>query len=174
MDLKLYNYLTKKKEIFKPLKKGFVDLYTCGPTVYDSAHLGNLRTYIFEDVLRRTLKANGFKVKQVMNITDVEDKIIKKMRLEKKTLQQITEPYTKLFFEDLKKLNIEKTEVYPKATEHIKEIIKLIAVLLKKEFAYQAEDGSIYFKISKFKNYGKLSGLSEPRPPLSEGGAPTN
>jgi len=173
MDLKLYNYLTKKKEIFKPLKKGFVDLYTCGPTVYDSAHLGNLRTYIFEDVLRRTLKANGFKVKQVMNITDVEDKIIKKMRLEKKTLQQITEPYTKLFFEDLKKLNIEKTEVYPKATEHIKEIIKLIAVLLKKEFAYQAEDGSIYFKISKFKNYGKLSGLSELRPPTSEVGAPT-
>src|SRR3989338_6509948 len=142
--MKFYNTLKGKKEEFKPLKKKFAGFYTCGPTVYDSAHLGNLRTYIFEDVLRRTLKANGFKVKQVMNITDVEDKIIKKMRLEKKTLQQITEPYTKLFFEDL-----------------------------KKQFAYQAEDGSIYFKISKFKNYGKLSGLSELRPPMSEVGAPT-
>src|SRR3989338_4365237 len=144
--MKFYNTLKGKKEEFKPLKKKFAGFYTCGPTVYDSAHLGNLRTYIFEDVLRRTLKANGFKVKQVMNITDVEDKIIKKMRLEKKTLQQITEPYTKLFFEDLKKLNIEKAEVYPKATEHIKEIISLISALLKKGFAYQAEDGSIYFK----------------------------
>ncbi len=159
MALKLFNYLTKKKEIFRPLKAGKVGLYTCGPTVYDTAHLGNLRTYIFEDVLRRTLKANGLKVKQVMNITDVEDKIIKKMREEKKRLKEITEPNIKIFFQDLKKLNIEKAEVYPKATEHIQEIIKLIAVLLKKGLAYKAEDDSIYFKISKFKNYGQLSGL---------------
>ena len=150
MALKLFNYLTKKKEIFRPLKAGKVGLYTCGPTVYDTAHLGNLRTYIFEDVLRRTLKANGLKVKQVMNITDVEDKIIKKMREEKKRLKEITEPNIKIFFQDLKKLNIEKAEVYPKATEHIQEIIKLIAVLLKKGLAYKAEDDSIYFKISKF------------------------
>lgn len=164
MDLKLYNYLTKKKEIFKPLKVGQAGLYTCGPTVYDAAHIGNLRTYIFEDVLRRALKANGFKVKQVMNITDVEDKIIEKMREEKKGLKETTEPYLKIFFQDLKKLNIEKAEHYPKATGHIKEMIALINILLKKDFAYQVEDGSVYFKISKFKNYGQLSRLDVRRP----------
>ncbi len=166
--LKLYNTLTRKKQVFKPLNKkalrrssGQVSLYTCGPTVYDYAHIGNLRTYIFEDVLRRTLKYDGYQVKQVMNITDVEDKIIKKAREQKKTIKQITRPFEKIFFDDVKKLNIEKAEVYPRATEHIKEIITLIKILIKKGFAYTGKDKSIYFDISKFKNYGKLSGLKK-------------
>jgi len=157
--IKLYNTLSSKKETFKPLKGNTARIYACGPTVYNYAHLGNLRTYIFEDVLRRALEANGLKIKQVMNITDVEDKIIKKALQEKKNIGQITKPYEKIFFEDLKKLNIEKAEKYPRATEHIKEMLKLINTLMKKGFAYKGEDGSIYFKISKFKNYGKLSKL---------------
>jgi cysteinyl-tRNA synthetase len=161
MEIKLYNFLSRKKEIFKPLKDKKAGIYTCGPTVYDEAHIGNLRTYIFEDILKRVLIYNGYKVKHIMNITDVEDKIIKKMQAENKTLKEITEPFIKIFFEDLEKLNIQKANVYPKATETIKEIIRLINILLKKGFAYKGNDGSIYFKISKFKNYGKLSQLKK-------------
>jgi len=157
----LYNTLTRKKQIFRPLKGKKVGLYTCGPTVYDYAHIGNLRTYIFEDILRRTLEYDGYKVKQVMNITDIDDKIIKLSQKEKKDVFKITQPLTKVFFDDLKKLNIEKAEVYPLATKHIKEIIKLIQILLKKGFAYTGKDKSIYFDISKFKNYGQLSGLKK-------------
>lgn len=157
----LYNVLTRKKEQFKSLKKGAVGLYTCGPTVYDYAHIGNLRTYIFEDVLKRTLKYNGYKVRHVMNITDVEDKIIKKSLAEKKDINEVTVPYTKAFLEDLQKLNIEKATNYPKATEHIKEMIAIISKLLKKGVAYKGEDGSIYFEISKFKEYGQLSNLKK-------------
>jgi len=161
MDLKFYNTLSKKKEIFKPIKRGKVGLYTCGPTVYDFAHIGNLRTYIFEDILRRNLKYNGYQIKQVMNITDIEDKIIKKAQQEKKNIYAITKPYTKIFFEDLKKINIEKAEFYPRATKHIKEMIDLTKKLLAKGIAYKGEDGSIYFSIKKFKNYGKLSRLKK-------------
>jgi len=159
--LKLYNTLFRKKQIFKPLKDRIVKMYTCGPTVYDFAHLGNLRTYIFEDVLRRVLEYNGYQVKQVMNITDVDDKIINRMKKENKTLKEVTLPFTKKFFLDLKKLNIKKAEFYPRATGTIKEIIDLIAKLIKRKFAYQGSDGSIYFNISKFKNYGKLSQLQK-------------
>ena len=159
--VKLYNFLTRKKQTFKPIRKNRVNFYACGPTVYWHAHIGNLRTYIFEDILRRTLKYNGYKVKQIMNITDVEDKIIRKAKKEKKKIHEITEPYTKIFFEDLKKLNIEKAEQYPKATKHIKEIINIIKKLLKKGFAYKGKDNSIYFDVSKFKNYGKLSRLNK-------------
>lgn len=159
--LKLYNTLSRKKEVFRPLKDKKIGLYTCGPTVYDYAHIGNLRTYIFEDVLRRTFKYNGYRVKQVMNITDIDDKIIKRSQKEKKDIYKITKPLTKIFFGDLRKLNIEKAEAYPRATAHIKGIIKLIQILLKKGFAYQGRDKSIYFKISKFKNYGRLSGLKK-------------
>ncbi len=159
--LKLYNILTRKKQVFRPLRDKKVGLYTCGPTVYDFAHIGNLRTYIFEDVLRRTFKYAGYQVKQVMNITDIDDKIIKRSQKEKKNIYKITKPLTKIFFSDLRKLNIEKAEAYPRATAHIKEIIKLIQILLKKGFAYQGKDKSFYFKISKFKNYGKLSGLKK-------------
>lgn len=161
MALKLFNTLSAKKEIFKPIKKNKVGLYTCGPTVYNFAHIGNLRTYVFEDVLRRALKYNGYQVKQIMNITDVEDKIIKKAQQKGKNIYVITKPYTKIFFEDLKKLNIEKAEFYPKATGHIKEMIDLIKKLFLKGIAYQGEDKSIYFSIKKFKNYGKLSKLKK-------------
>lgn len=159
--LKFFNTLTFKKENFKPIYKNQVGLYTCGPTVYDYAHIGNLRTYVFEDILRRTLKYNGYKVKQVMNITDIDDKIIKRAKNENKNIIEITKKFTKLFKKDLKKLNIEKAEFYPRATKEIPAMIKLIKKLLKKGFAYKAEDNSIYFNISKFKNYGKLSRINK-------------
>ncbi|MBU1092044.1 cysteine--tRNA ligase [Patescibacteria group bacterium] len=157
MAVTLYNYLTRKKEIFKPINNKQVGLYTCGPTVYDKVHIGNLRTYIFEDVLKRTLEYDGQKVRHVMNITDIDDKIIKRMQGENKTLEQVTKPYTELFHKDIEKLNIEKANHYPKATEHIQEMIKLIETLLDKDIAYKSEDGSVYFDISKFENYGSFA-----------------
>lgn len=160
--LSLYNTLSHKKEVFKPVRKGTVHLYTCGPTVYDNAHIGNLRTFIFEDILRRTLKLDGYKVKHVMNITDVEDKIIKKLKAsKKKNISDITVPYTKIFLEDISKLNIEHAEKIPLVTDHIKEIITLTEKLLKKGIAYEGKDGSVYFDITKFKNYGELVGLGK-------------
>lgn len=158
--LKLFNTVSRKKEVFKPQKQT-VSLYTCGPTVHDLAHIGNLRSAIFSDLLRRTLEYNGYKVKQITNITDIEDKIFKRAKREKKNLYEITRPYTKLYLEDLKKLNIKKSAEYPTVTGHIKEIIKLIERLLKKGFAYQGKDGSIYFDISKSKGYGKLARLKK-------------
>ena len=136
-------------------------MYTCGPTVYDIAHIGNLRTYVFEDVLRRTLEVLGYKVTQVMNITDIEDKIIKRANEEKKKIGEITKIYTRKFFQDIKSLNIEEVEEYPLATDNIKEIVELIQSLMEKGFAYKGEDGSVYFSISKFKKYGKLVGLGK-------------
>ena len=159
--LRLQNTLTHKKDIFKPIRKGQVGMYTCGPTVYDSAHIGNLRTYVFEDILRRSLQFLRYKVTQVMNITDIEDKIIKRGQVENKKIGEITKTYTKKFLQDIKDLNIEKAEEYPLATDHIKEMIELIQTLMKKGFAYKGEDGSIYFDISKFKTYGKLTGLDK-------------
>lgn len=161
MALRVYNYLNRKKEIFKPIKGKKVGLYTCGPTVYDKVHIGNLRTYIFEDVLVKTLINAGYKTKHVMNITDIEDKIITKMKNEKKSLKQITLPYTKAFLGDIKKLNIKKANYLPKATEHIKEMISIVERLLEKGLAYKGEDGSIYFDIGKFKKYGSLSRLQK-------------
>ncbi|MBU2589412.1 MAG: cysteine--tRNA ligase [Nanoarchaeota archaeon] len=155
--LKIFNSFTRKKEEFKPIKEGHVKMYTCGPTVYLYAHIGNFRAYVFEDVLRRYLKFKGFKVTQVMNITDVDDKTIRDSQAQKKSLKEFTEFYTKAFFEDIKKLNIEEAEYYPKATDHIKEMVALIQKLLDKGFAYKSEDGSIYFKVSKFPNYGNLA-----------------
>ncbi|MBU4456328.1 MAG: class I tRNA ligase family protein, partial [Nanoarchaeota archaeon] len=124
--LKIFNSFTRKKEEFKPIKEGHVKMYTCGPTVYLYAHIGNFRAYVFEDVLRRYLKFKGFKVTQVMNITDVDDKTIRDSQAQKKSLKEFTEFYTKAFFEDIKKLNIEEAEYYPKATDHIKEMVALI------------------------------------------------
>jgi len=158
MALKLYNILTRKKQLFKPLKDKMVGLYACGPTVYNYAHIGNLRTYIFEDILKRALEFNGYEVKYVMNITDVEDKIIRDSKKAKKNILDFVKPYEKAFFEDLKKLNIEKAYKYPKATQHIKEMIKIISALLRRGLAYKVNN-SIYFDIFKFKSYGKLSGL---------------
>lgn len=160
MVLKLFNYLTRKKEILRPIKKGRIGLYTCGPTVYNYAHIGNLRTYIFEDVLRRTLEYHGYKISQVMNLTDVDDKTIRDSGKAEKTLKEFTEFYAKEFFKDLVKLNILRALKYPRATAHISEMIALINTLLKKGLAYKTNDG-IYFDISKFKRYGKLSGVKK-------------
>ncbi len=134
-------------------------MYTCGPTVYDVAHIGNLRTYIFEDILRRSLEFLGYKVTQVMNITDIEDKIINKAKEQKKQIEEITKTYTKTFLQDIKDLNIEEAEEYPLATDNIQEMVEMIQTLIKKGFAYKGEDGSVYFDISKFKKYGELVGL---------------
>ena len=153
---KLYNTLTRKKEEFKPLGKE-VKLYTCGPTVYDFIHIGNLKTFLTEDVLKRYLLYRGFKVKHVRNITDVDDKTIRNSEKEGISLKEFTERYTKAFFEDLKKARILPADIYPKATEHIKEMVALVKTLLDKGYAYKGEDGSIYFSIKKFKGYGKLA-----------------
>jgi len=157
--MKLYNTLTRKKEEFKPIGKE-VKIYSCGPTVYDSPHIGNLRAFIFADLLKRYLKFKKYKIKHVMNITDIDDKLIKKSKGKKEKLKQITKKYTKVFFDALSSLNIEKADIYPRATEHIKEMSEIVEKLLKKNLAYKTTDG-IYFNIKKFKPYGKLSGLKK-------------
>lgn len=159
--LKLFNTLTRKIEGFKPLNPPQVSMYTCGPTVYDFAHIGNLRTYLFEDILQRVLEANNFEVKRVMNITDIDDKIIKKAQEKNLEIGEITNQYEQAFLEDLQKLNIEPADIYPKATEHIEKMIKYIEVLIDKGLAYVEKDNSVYFAISKFESYGKLSGLDK-------------
>ncbi len=158
MPLKLYNTLTKKKEIFKPIKKGYAGMYVCGPTIYDYAHIGNLRAYVFSDLLKRYLKFSGYEVREVMNLTDVDDKTIRGSQKAKQSLRNFTEKYEKAFLEDIKEMNIQKPEVMPRATEHIKEMVAIVKKLLDKGIAYKANDG-IYFSIGKFRNYGKLSGI---------------
>lgn len=159
--LKLFNTLTRKIEEFKPIDKSQIGIYTCGPTVYDFMHIGNLRTFIFSDLLLRTLIANGLKVKTVRNITDIDDKIIKKAREKEMSIEELTKDYTQAFFEDLEKLNILPVDVNPKATEYIGEMINYIDELIKKGFAYQEKDDSVYFDISKFEGYGKLSQIDK-------------
>ncbi|GMQ95219.1 MAG: cysteine--tRNA ligase [Patescibacteria group bacterium] len=169
MELSLYNTASRKKETFIPLKKGVVSMYNCGPTVYKSAHIGNLRAYVFANTLRRALEWNGYTVKQVINITDVghlisdqdagEDKMEKSARLEGKTAQEIAGFYTAEFLENLRVLNIDtKRIIFPKATENIAEQIELIKTLEKKGFTYRTRDG-IYFDTSRFKEYGVLARL---------------
>jgi len=155
--LKLYNTMSRKKEEFKPLKGKNVGLYTCGPTVYNVIHIGNLKSFLSEDILKRYLLYKGFKVKHVRNITDVDDKTIRDSQREGISLKEFTEKYTKAFFEDMKSVKVLPADVYPKATEHIKEMVELVSSLLKKGYAYKGEDGSIYYKIKKFKDYGKLA-----------------
>ena len=156
--LKLYNTFGRKKQIFKPIKEGEVGVYGCGLTVYNYGHIGNYRTLVGYDVLTRYLKYKGYKVKKVVNITDVDDKTIRDSIKEGKSLKEFTDKYIKAFFEDEKSLNIIKADKYPRATEHIKEIVKIIEKLLKKGIAYKSDDG-IYFNVKKFKSYGKLSGV---------------
>ena len=158
--IKFYNSLTQKKEEFVPIQKGKVGLYTCGPTVYDYSHIGNFRTFLFEDLLKRVLLAIGYKVHHVMNITDVDDKTIKKANDEKKELNEITNKYTDAFLKDSKSLRILEANDYPKATEHVPEMIQMIEVLIDKKFAYISKDGSVFFKISKYSDYGMLVNLS--------------
>jgi len=157
MALKFFNTLSREKEEFKPIKEGKVGMYTCGPTVYNYVHIGNLRAYVWEDLLRRYLKHKGYDVLQVMNFTDVDDKTIKGSKAEKIPLQQFTAKYKKAFMDDLNTLNIEHAEQYPEATEHIPEMIALIKKLLEKGYAYRGKDNCIYYDIAKFKDYGKLS-----------------
>ena len=169
MDLKIYNTLSRSKEVFVPVRPGRVGIYTCGPTVYNYAHIGNLRTYIFMDILRRVFAFNGYKVKSVMNITDVghllsdaddgDDKMSMAAAEQKKTPEEIAEFYSAAFFRDIARLNVRRPDVTPKATEHIGDMIKIVQALLDKGYAYETNDG-IYFDISKFPDYGKLSGAN--------------
>jgi cysteinyl-tRNA synthetase len=159
--LKLFNTLTRKKDKFVPIKEGIVSMYSCGPTVYDFPHLGNYRAYIASDILKRYLIYKGFKVKQVMNLTDVDDKTIRNSKKDGIPLEEYTSRYEKAFFEDIKKLNILPADSYTKATGHIKEMISLIESLMQKGLAYKGADGSIYYKVSAFKGYGKLAHLEK-------------
>lgn len=161
MDIKLYNTLSRKKETFKPLKKGFVGLYTCGPTVYGYVHIGNFRSFIFEDILRRVLQAHAYKVKHIMNVTDVDDKTIAASQKAGKKLGEFTKQHEKAFETDLKKIHILlPTKPFVRATEHVPEMITLIQKLLRRGYAYE-KDGSVYFDVSRFAPYGKLAHLDK-------------
>ncbi|MFQ6108071.1 MAG: cysteine--tRNA ligase [Candidatus Aminicenantales bacterium] len=154
--IRFYNTISGKTETFHPIQPREVRLYTCGPTVYDYAHIGNFRAYVFEDLLKRFLLAMGYKVIHVMNITDVDDKTIKGANSQGLTLSEYTQKYIDAFFKDINVLNILKADHYPRATEHIPDMVEWIKVLLRKGYAYRKE-GSIYYSISKFPDYGKLS-----------------
>ena len=156
---RVHNTLTRQLEEFRPLEAGHARMYTCGPTVYNFAHIGNFRAYVFEDLLRRWLKFKGFRVTQVMNLTDVDDKTIRDSQREGKTLADFTAAYKQSFFEDVRALNIEPAEHYPAATDHVPEMIALIETLMAKGYAYRSEDGSIYFSIDRWPAYGKLAHL---------------
>ena len=168
MDIYFYNTLTKKKELFKTIEPQKVKMYSCGPTVYKDATIGNMRTNLFQDTLRRVLEYNGYEVKQVMNITDVghlvsdgdegEDKMLKSAREEHKSPMEIAEHYTKLFFKDLERLNVEIPEVICKATDHIKEMLEMVQKIMERGYAYETST-AIYFDVSKLDEYGILSGI---------------
>jgi cysteinyl-tRNA synthetase len=155
--MQIYNTMSRQLDEVVPLEEGHIRLYTCGPTVYNAAHIGNFRTYVFEDLLRRYLKYSGFRVTQVMNLTDVDDKTIRGARESGKALRDYTQVYKDMFFEDVKTLNIEPAEHYPAATDHIQEVIDIITKLFDKGLAYKSDDGSVYFSIDKFPNYGRLA-----------------
>ena len=157
--LRFYNSLSKMKEDFIPIEKGKVKIYTCGPTVYDYAHIGNFRTFLFEDFLKRTLQSLGYDVFHVMNITDVDDKTIKKSLEEGKELHEITEYYKSIFIEDLEILKILPANELPAATDHIDQMINIIQILIDKGHAYTTDDSSVFFSIDSYKDYGKLSNL---------------
>ncbi len=154
--LRFYNTMTRQKEDFHPIEPGKVNMYTCGPTVYNYPHIGNYRAYIFEDLLRRYLKYRDFEVTQVMNLTDVEDKIIRDSQQAGMALDDFTQQYKTAFFEDLQALNIEAAEVYPEATTHVPEMVDMIQTLLKHDHAYEV-GGSVYYRIDRFPDYGKLA-----------------
>ncbi len=156
MGLRLFNTLTRQKEDFVSIEPGMVRMYTCGPTVYDFAHIGNFRAYVFADLLKRYLRYKGYEVKQVMNLTDIDDKTIRGSQREKISLIEYTKRYKEAFFQDIKALNIELADIYPEATAHITDMVSLVRALSNKGHAYQIA-GSAYFKISTFPSYGKLS-----------------
>jgi cysteinyl-tRNA synthetase len=159
LEFRLYNTLTRAVEPFAPADGRRVRMYTCGPTVYNPAHLGNFRTFLFEDLLRRVLRLRGWEVEQVMNLTDVDDKIIKRASERGLTITEVTEPVVEVFHRDREYLRIERAEHYPKATAYIPQMIALVERLMERGVAYQAEDGSVYFAIDRFPGYGRLSRL---------------
>jgi cysteinyl-tRNA synthetase len=158
MAITLYNTLSGQKEEFKPLIKGHLGMYNCGPTVYDHAHIGNLRAYVFSDTVRRVFEYNNYKVLQVMNITDVDDKTIRRSKEKGISLSELTRHYETLFLSDIHSMNILTPHKLLRATDHIEDMINMISVLLENDVAYQSKDG-IYFSIGKFKDYGKLAKL---------------
>jgi cysteinyl-tRNA synthetase len=158
-EFRLYNTLTRKVEPFAPADGRTVRMYTCGPTVYNPAHLGNFRTFLFEDLMRRVFQLRGWQVRQVMNLTDVDDKIIRRAVEQGKTIAEVTAPITEIFHRDREYLRIQPAEVYPQATDFIPQMIALVERLVARGVAYRAEDGSVYFAIDKFPGYGKLSRL---------------
>ena len=161
MSLRLYNTLTRQVEAFEPLQAGKVSLYTCGPTVYNYAHIGNFRTFLFEDLLRRWLEASGFQVLHIMNLTDVDDRTITAAREKGVSLRQHVDPFARAFQEDRDWLRILPAHEEPRATEYIPAMIRLIQGLLDRGVAYKGEDGSVYFSIAKFPAYGRLSRLDK-------------
>lgn len=168
--MKIYNTLTKQIEEFKSITPGLVKMYTCGPTVYHYAHIGNIRTYIFEDILEKTLNYIGYDVKRVMNITDVghladdsdtgEDKMLKAAKRDNMSVTEIAEFYTKEFYKDIDSVNVKRPEIISKATDNINEYIKVVDTLLDKEYAYKS-NGNIYFDVDKYSDYYKLSGINK-------------
>ena len=166
-NLRLYNTLTRRMADFEPLENGRVRMYTCGPTVYDFAHIGNLRTFLFEDILRRTLEMLGYQVTQVMNLTDIDDKTIRGAAAAGISLRDFTDRYIAAFFEDLERLGVERAEHYPRATDYIEQMVALVEGLRAAGRTYES-DGSIYYRIASFEGYGKLSGV---RPEANLAGA---
>jgi len=160
-DVILHNTLSRKPEPIAPSKGKRIGMYCCGPTVYAQAHIGNFRTFLSQDVMRRTLQTAGYDVLHVRNLTDVDDKTIKRSREEGKPLQEVTEHWTEVFHRDCQRFNMLPPQIEPKATEHIEEQIDMITALLENGHAYQTDDGSVYFKVSSFDEYGKLSRLKE-------------
>ena len=158
-DFRLYNTLTRSVDDFAPADGQTVRMYTCGPTVYNPAHLGNFRTFVFEDLLRRVIALRGWNVHQVMNLTDVDDKIIKRAAEKSLSISEVTEPVIEIFHNDRAYLRVQDAEQYPRATEHIPEMIALVSSLIDKKLAYLADDGSVYYAIDRFEGYGKLSRL---------------
>jgi cysteinyl-tRNA synthetase len=159
MTLSLYNTMTRRVEPFQPLMPPRVLLYTCGPTVWNYAHIGNFRTFLFEDLLRRWLEHEGLDVFHIMNLTDVDDRVIKAAAAAGKRLTEHTEPFTQAFFEDRDYLRIKPAHVYPRATQAIPAMIALVTRLLERSVAYKSDDGSVYFSLAKFPTYGRLSQL---------------
>ena len=160
MSLRFYNTLSKKIEKFNPISKDIVKIYTCGPTVYDMAHIGNFRTFLFEDLLKRFLIYKGYNVYHVMNITDVDDKTIKRAKKDRKLFEELTSKYSKQFMEDIEYLKIFPADVYPRATDHIEEMIEMVVKLEKDGIAYLSKDNSIYYQLSKDDGYGRLINLN--------------
>ena len=157
MSTRFYNTINRKKVEFEPITPGTVKLYTCGPTVYDTAHIGNFRTFLFEDLLKRFLVFKGYEVYHVMNITDVDDKTIKRAITEEITINELTLKYTEEFMNDIKSLKILPADKYPRATDHIEEMIKMIQTLEENGYAYETEDHSVYFRLDAYDSYGQLT-----------------